>query len=240
MKNGTYTDAATNITFSTWSAPLHKDGTGAYTFGVALPADAATANATEYVGYLKCESQSPPYLSGWCGISHGGSMINNLLLMAWPNEGRVWTSFRLTPEEYVLPPPYNKTDGPAPKISELGSKIGDKSFELIYRCENCLKNVFTADPESVWLLGYAIARETPRNAACPSDLRFGYHNNGFGLWAVQDVKAVSTTNYPKYAAMPAKAPPKETCVSLPPDPTPTAFPGGEGGGEGESEGEIEE
>ncbi len=42
---GTYTDAATNITFATWSTPN-------FLFGISLPQDAATRNVTEYIGYL--------------------------------------------------------------------------------------------------------------------------------------------------------------------------------------------
>ena len=42
---GTYTDAATNISFATWSM-------GSFMFGLALPQDATTKNATEYIGMM--------------------------------------------------------------------------------------------------------------------------------------------------------------------------------------------
>jgi cellobiose dehydrogenase (acceptor) len=48
MTAGNYTDAATGIKLSTWTA---TDG-GAFTFGLALPPDALTKDATEYIGLL--------------------------------------------------------------------------------------------------------------------------------------------------------------------------------------------
>jgi cellobiose dehydrogenase (acceptor) len=48
MNEGSYTDAATGVKFKTWTAP----GESLYTFGMALPEDALTKNATEYIGLL--------------------------------------------------------------------------------------------------------------------------------------------------------------------------------------------
>ena len=52
MTQGAYTDPATGIDFTTWSADPDSDGDGAFTFGLALPEDAATRDATEYIGLL--------------------------------------------------------------------------------------------------------------------------------------------------------------------------------------------
>lgn len=48
MTAGTYTDSTTGINLKTWTA---TDG-GAFTFGLALPSDALTKDATEYIGLL--------------------------------------------------------------------------------------------------------------------------------------------------------------------------------------------
>lgn len=48
MTEGTYTDPATDIKFKTWSA---TEGS-AFTFGLALPSDALTRDATEYIGLI--------------------------------------------------------------------------------------------------------------------------------------------------------------------------------------------
>lgn len=50
-----YTDPDTGITFDTWtvSETLSKGG---FTFGIALPSDALTTDASEFIGYLVCGS----------------------------------------------------------------------------------------------------------------------------------------------------------------------------------------
>lgn len=59
---GTYTDADTGIIFATQTIP---DGNpaqgltrGGFTVGLALPADAATVDATEYIGMIVCAKLS--------------------------------------------------------------------------------------------------------------------------------------------------------------------------------------
>lgn len=54
MSAGSYTDAETGIKLKTWSA---TDG-APYTFGLALPSDALTKDATEYIGYLVRQKNS--------------------------------------------------------------------------------------------------------------------------------------------------------------------------------------
>jgi cellobiose dehydrogenase (acceptor) len=48
MTQGSYTDAETGIKLKTWTA---ADG-APFTFGLALPSDALTKDATEYIGLL--------------------------------------------------------------------------------------------------------------------------------------------------------------------------------------------
>jgi hypothetical protein len=53
-----YTDPDTKISFNLWGIEAIHDeetetmGQGAYHFGMALPPDALTNDATEYIGYL--------------------------------------------------------------------------------------------------------------------------------------------------------------------------------------------
>lgn len=51
-----YTDPTTGIVFDTWTVP-QSDTNGTWTFGAALPSDALTTDATEFIGYLV----SPPH-----------------------------------------------------------------------------------------------------------------------------------------------------------------------------------
>jgi cellobiose dehydrogenase (acceptor) len=49
------TDSKTGITFDTWPVPDSGTGQatwGGLTFGMALPSDALTTDATEFIGYL--------------------------------------------------------------------------------------------------------------------------------------------------------------------------------------------
>jgi cellobiose dehydrogenase (acceptor) len=55
MTAGSYTDSATGIKLKTWAA---TDG-APYTFGLALPSDALTKDATEYIGLLVGRGNSP-------------------------------------------------------------------------------------------------------------------------------------------------------------------------------------
>jgi len=49
----TFTDAASGITFNSWGIPNGSPSTqGGFRFGMALPQDALTTDATEFIGYL--------------------------------------------------------------------------------------------------------------------------------------------------------------------------------------------
>lgn len=52
MTPGVYTDSKTEIQFSTWSQEPDEVGNGGFVFGMVLPEDAGTKNATEYIGML--------------------------------------------------------------------------------------------------------------------------------------------------------------------------------------------
>lgn len=49
MVEAPYTDPESGIIFKTWSAPAAEVP---FTFGMALPSDALTKDATEYIGIL--------------------------------------------------------------------------------------------------------------------------------------------------------------------------------------------
>lgn len=105
--------------------------------------------------------------SSWCGISHGaaGQMTNSLLLMAWPYQNQVLTSFRYTTVSHCLLVPEARTGASVECMSKLpvqqdyakpsvytgqanlttlSSRVtngaGNSSlFEIVYHCQNCLK-----------------------------------------------------------------------------------------------------
>lgn len=75
-----YTDAKTGITFNGY-----QDASG-YTFGIALPENPTT----DFIAQMQA-----PIKSGWAGFSMGQSMVGNLQAIAWPNDGKIVSSFRL-------------------------------------------------------------------------------------------------------------------------------------------------
>ncbi|KAK1834107.1 cellobiose dehydrogenase [Podospora conica] len=208
-----YKDAETGIVFKTWSA------TGAnaapFTFGLSLPSDALEKDATEYIGLLRCQIANNN-VPGYCGISHGssGQMTQALLLMAWPFNGTVYTSFRYT-TGYNMPLPYtgNATLTPISQTFKAGS------FELIYRCQGCFawdqegsKGSVSTKSGSL-VIGRAAAKTNLHNPSCPDKAFFGFHDNGFGQFGVQ-LDGAQQADYAKWATAKVASAPVERCTDL--------------------------
>ncbi|KAI8963724.1 hypothetical protein F5Y11DRAFT_135832 [Daldinia sp. FL1419] len=201
-----YTDPDTGIEFGTWVQ-------GDQTFGLALPEDALTNDANEYIGILKCST-------GWCGISHGesGQMTQALLLVAWPYKDQVLTSFRFA-TGYNLPGVYtgNAT------LTQISSKVTDTGFEVIYRCQNC----FSWDQEGssghvetsggLLVVGRASAKTVPSNPECPADIKFVQHE-AFGQFGAP-LTGLASAKYPEWAELATKSVPGE-CAGDPGNPSP--------------------
>ncbi|KAI1380835.1 hypothetical protein F4677DRAFT_199933 [Hypoxylon crocopeplum] len=198
-----YTDPDTGIEFATWAQ-------GGQTYGMALPEDALTNDASEYIGILQCTT-------GWCGVSHGesGQMTQALLLVAWPYEDQVLTSFRFA-TGYNLPGVY---DGNA-TLTQISSKVNATNFELIFRCQNCFAwdqagaagSVQTSS--GLLILGRAMAKTLPTNAQCPADIRFVQHEN-FGQFGAP-LEGVAKAQYADWAALATKTVPGDCGDDTPP------------------------
>jgi cellobiose dehydrogenase (acceptor) len=207
MTAGTYTDEATGIKLNTWEATSGA----AFTFGLALPADALTTDATEYIGLLRC-AVADPAAPGYCAISHGqsGQMTQALLLVAYASEGTVYTSFRYA-TGYTLPPLYT---GDA-KLTQISSSVSDTGFEVLFRCENCFAwnqdgatgNVSTSAGNLV--LGRAAAKTGLEGPTCPDTATFGFHDDGFGQWGAV-LEGAPSESYEEWAAL-ATTTPETTC-----------------------------
>ena len=76
-----YTDGTTGITFNGYQ---HTSG---YKFGIALPQNPTT----DFIAQIQAPITNG---GGWAGFSMGQTMTGNLLLVAWPNDGEVVSSFR--------------------------------------------------------------------------------------------------------------------------------------------------
>ncbi|KAL4864935.1 hypothetical protein BDV12DRAFT_211335 [Aspergillus spectabilis] len=168
-----YTDPDTGIIFDTWTVAPTSSAAG-LTFGVALPEDALSTDSTEFIGYLSCSTSTAS--TGWCGLSLGGSMTSKLLLMAYPQEDQILTSFRFS-SGYVMPDVY----GGEATVTQISSTITEDAFTLLFRCEGCLAwnhegvtgNASTTAGRLV--LGWAQGQESPSNGACPDELSVPQH-----------------------------------------------------------------
>ncbi|KAI0106155.1 fungal cellulose binding domain-containing protein [Nemania sp. FL0031] len=228
-----FTDSKTGITFDTWIVPDTATGAagtttwGGMTIGLALPETALTTDATEFIGYLQCPSNSTT-LTGWCGVSMAGPMTNSLLLMAYPYDGEVLTSFKYA-TGYDNPLPYT---GDA-KLTQISSTINATHYSVIFRCQNCLAwnqggATGSASTSAGFLvLGWCNAFPAPGNPSCPDDVSLVQHDNGQSIFgAVLDSNAAN----PSYSQWAAKATATVTgsCggSTTTPTTTPTAAPTG--------------
>ncbi|KAK3314079.1 hypothetical protein B0H66DRAFT_461522, partial [Apodospora peruviana] len=194
----TYTDAASGIVFNTWAAGSQM------TLGMALPTNALKTDATEFIGLVTCAG------TGWCGISLGGGMNDNLLLMVYPQQGNVLTSFRWA-TNYSPPKLYT---GDA-KLTQVRSTINSTHFSLIYRCQNCLKwqqgteTGAAATSDGYLVLGWCHATAAPTAGACPNTASVRQHSDQ-GIFAARFNDAAANPSYATWAGR-AKTTVSGTC-----------------------------
>jgi cellobiose dehydrogenase (acceptor) len=129
-------------------------------------------------------------------------MTQALLLVAWPYQGQVVTSFRYA-TGYNLPEVYA---GDA-KLTQISSSVNGSTFEVIYRCQNCYSWNHNGQTGSVstssgsLILGYAQAQAAPANPSCP-DSSFVQHD-AFGQYGAQLNNSVNS-GYAQWAALATK------------------------------------
>ena len=142
-----------------------------------------------------------PDTDGWCGLSHGqsGQMTQALLLMAWPYEDQILTSFRFAPG-YAAPEVYT---GDA-KLTQISSMLAEDYFELLYRCENCFSwdqdgsTGSVSTTEGLLITGRAAAKAAPGNPSCPNDIQIQQHDYGFGQFGAS-LDEVPNASYSEWA-----------------------------------------
>lgn len=167
-----------------------------------------------------------PDTDGWCGLSHGqsGQMTQALLLMAWPYEDQILTSFRFAPG-YAAPEVYT---GDA-KLTQISSTLSEDSFELLYRCENCFSwdqdgsTGSVSTTEGLLITGRAAAKAAPGNPSCPNDIQIQQHDYGFGQFGAS-LDEVPNASYSEWAEL-ATATVTGACGTPPPTATTTTTAG---------------
>ncbi|KAH6624220.1 cellobiose dehydrogenase [Chaetomium sp. MPI-SDFR-AT-0129] len=224
----TFTDPDSGIVFNSWGiADGGAQTQGGFTFGVALPSDALTKDAEEFIGYLQCARKND---AGWCGVSLGGPMTNSLLITAWPTDDTVYTSLRFA-TGYAMPDPYT---GDA-EITQISSNINSTHFTLLFRCQNCLSwsqdgaTGHASTTGGALVLGWVQAFPNPGNPTCPAQITLEQHDNGMGIWGAQLDSKAANPSYTAWAAQATKtvtgecSGPTETSVVGVPVPSGVSF-----------------
>ncbi|KAJ5050953.1 uncharacterized protein L3040_002820 [Drepanopeziza brunnea f. sp. 'multigermtubi'] len=179
-----FEDVATGITFQQISE-------GTYTFGIAMPATASS----DFIGRISSQGNA-----GWAGISLGGPMRGSLMVVARPNEGAVIGSLRLA-TGYANPGVYS---GAATlEIIAEGTAYDTEStnFTMTFLCKGCLQgddSTFAA-ADATTNLGWATSSVDVTTPADASTV-LGYHDTGFGLFAV-DLAAAQSASFAEWAAL---------------------------------------
>jgi len=167
-------------------------------------------------------------------------MVNNLLLIAYPQQSQVLTSFRWA-TEYGPPVLYT---GNA-KLTQVSSVVNSTHYSVIFRCQNCLKwnqgGEEGAAPTSAGflVLGWCHATASPTNGACENNAAVRRHategifgavlnsaaaNPSYSTWVNKATKSVSGNCVGSVTTSIVTLPPATTRY-----PAPSIVPGPGGG-----------
>ncbi|KAH9475934.1 substrate-specific activator of APC-dependent proteolysis [Psilocybe cubensis] len=184
---GPYVDPDNGITFSGYTDPVHG-----VTYGFVFPSVAS--NSQEFIGEIVA-----PLANAWVGVSPGGAMLHNLLLVAWPNAGKIVRSARYT-ETYNLP-----TAMSGPILTDLpSSKVNSTHWKWVYRCQNCVTWQTQSGPQTLPTNDFGVPAWATSSVAVddPSDPQSTFQEHtDFGFYGLDFSQAhVSDDQYAIWAA----------------------------------------
>ncbi|KAJ2927968.1 hypothetical protein H1R20_g9137, partial [Candolleomyces eurysporus] len=202
-----YVDPDTGITFWGITDPVHG-----VTYGYVFPP--LDTDSDEFIGEIVA-----PIESKWVGASPRGGMLNNLLLVAWPNGDSIVASTRLA------------TILEGPVLTTLpSSKVNATHWKWVYRCQHCV-SWETADGtvslpiDSSGAAAWAWSDVEVAEPANPAS-SFSQHKD-FGFFGVDWSEAhVSSELYDTWAAGGTGGTPTPTSTpttTAVPTPTPTPY-----------------
>ncbi|KAF2830839.1 CBD9-like protein, partial [Ophiobolus disseminans] len=141
-----YTDVKSGITFNTFQ---HSSG---LFFGLALPEN-ATGNA-DFIATIGGKG------TGYSGVSLGGGMLGKLLVLAWPNQQTVVSSFRKT-ANYGSPAVATGTFSQIPIAN--GTYVNSTHWTYTFLCSKCIQTDGTTfkATDTAPSLGYALNANAP-------------------------------------------------------------------------------
>jgi cellobiose dehydrogenase (acceptor) len=131
-------------------------------------------------------------------------MTDSLLLMAYPYNKSIFTSFRYT-TEYHKPTVYtgNAT------LTQISSTVNSTHYTLIYRCQNCLSWIEGSSSGKASTsagslgLGWAQSIAAPSNRNCPDNISFHEHTSE-SIFVADLSSEVANPSYSKWAALATK------------------------------------
>ncbi|KAI0684656.1 cellobiose dehydrogenase [Cytidiella melzeri] len=193
------TDAETEVTYGFTFPPLVTSGD----------------QSTEFIGEVVA-----PVEAQWIGIALGGAMLEDLLLVAWPNAGAIVSSTRMA-SDYVQPTAYT---GTATLTTLPETTINSTHWKWVFRCQGCTSwtggGSMPVDGQGVLAWAYSdVGVDTPSDP----ESTFQEHTS-FGFFGI-DYTQAHTSNYQNYlagnAGTPTSAPsgPSSTSSSAPTGPT---------------------
>ena len=181
-----YTDEKTGITFNGYS---HVSG---YKLGYALPEKPTTDLIAQVIAPITNDG-------GWAGFPLGQTMVGSVLVVAWPHDGKVISSFRKATG--YTNPPVVKGDFSMTPIPE-GTWVNDTAFSYTFLCKNCLgdsaeSGIVLSETQNVLSWAYS---DTPLDDASSAGATLNMHNGGYGSfgWAGADAKSAK---FDTWAAM---------------------------------------
>ncbi|KAF1351525.1 choline dehydrogenase [Lizonia empirigonia] len=184
-----YTDAKTGIDFSGYT-----DAKTGFTFGIALPENPTT----DFIAQIQAPITNG---GGWAGFSMGQSMTGNLLVVAWPNEGEIVSSFRKATG--YTNPAVSTGDFTMSPIPD-GTYVNDTAFSYTFLCKNCISDdvatgLVIYDAPSTNVVGWAMSSDPLTDPATASST-LTYHSAGFGAFGLPMSNATSV-DFETWAAM---------------------------------------
>ncbi|KAJ7705314.1 hypothetical protein B0H17DRAFT_1156782 [Mycena rosella] len=163
-----YTDPDNGITFWGLTDVVHN-----VTYGYVFPPLATSGpNPNEYIAEIVA-----PLVNQWVGFALSGSMIDSLLVAAWPNNGKIVFTTRYA------------TVYPGPVITTLPStSINSTHWKWVFRCQNCTSwtggsiDVSSANAVPAWCVS-TIAVDNPADpgTSMVQHTDFGFYFFQFSL-----------------------------------------------------------
>ncbi|PVH95650.1 cellobiose dehydrogenase [Periconia macrospinosa] len=178
-----YTDAKSGIKFS----GVTNSG---FTVGIALPENPTT----DFIGQLVVPITND---GGYGALTMASSMVDSLMVVAWPHENKVISSFRKATG--YTNPAVATGDFKLTTIPD-GTYVNDTAFAYTFLCSNCIgEGALTISETATNVLGYAFSDDALKTPASASGA-LNYHSAGFGAFGLP-IDGAKSADYDKWAAL---------------------------------------